>query len=90
MATIESIGSSTRIEGSQLDDREVAQLLSKLHIRQFDTRDEQEVAGYADVMETIFSSFSNIALTENHLNQLHRTFFGIVEMVNGTAAHTKH
>ncbi|MDP3468486.1 MAG: hypothetical protein Q8S11_09140 [Daejeonella sp.] len=53
VATIESIGSSTRIEGSKLSDREVEQLLSKLEIKSFSTRDEQEVAGYADVMDTV-------------------------------------
>ena len=46
VATIESIGSSTRIEGSKLSDREVDRLLSKLEIKSFETRDEQEVAGY--------------------------------------------
>ncbi|MEW8184106.1 MAG: hypothetical protein AB2794_03795, partial [Candidatus Thiodiazotropha endolucinida] len=55
VATIESIGSSTRIEGSKLSDREVDQLLSNIEIKKFDTRDEQEVAGYAEVMETIFA-----------------------------------
>ena len=45
VATIESIGSSTRIEGSKLTDREVERLLTNLEIRQFSTRDEQEVAG---------------------------------------------
>lgn len=49
MATIESIGSSIRIEGSKLSDREVERLLSKLAIKKFETRDEQEVAGYAYV-----------------------------------------
>jgi Fic family protein len=72
VATIESIGSSTRIEGSRLSDREVERLLSNLQIRSFATRDEQEVAGYAEVMELIFSSWPNIALTENHIKQLHR------------------
>lgn len=51
VATIESIGSSTRIEGSKLTDREVERLLGNLEIKQFSTRDEQEVAGYAEVME---------------------------------------
>ena len=51
VATIESIGSSTRIEGSKLSDREVERLLSNLQIKSFATRDEQEVAGYAEVME---------------------------------------
>src|SRR5450759_2554062 len=56
VATIESIGSSTRIEGSKLSDREVEHLLSNLQIQSFATRDEQEVAGYAKVMETVFQS----------------------------------
>jgi Fic family protein len=72
VATIESVGSSTRIEGSKLSDREVEQLLSNLSIKSFASRDEQEVAGYAEVMETIFSSWADIPLTENHLKQLHR------------------
>lgn len=72
VATVESIGSSTRIEGSKLTDREVEQLLGSLEIRRFGTRDEQEVAGYADVMETVFRSWADIPLTENYIKQLHR------------------
>ena len=64
VATIESIGSSTRIEGSKLTDREVERLLGNLEIKRFGTRDEQEVAGYADVMETVFRSWSEIPVTE--------------------------
>src|ERR1035441_3774283 len=72
VATIESIGSSTRIEGSKLTDREVERLLSNLEIRKFSSRDEQEVAGYAEVMETVFRAWSEIPVTENHIKQLHR------------------
>ena len=54
VATIESVGSSTRIEGAKLSDREVEALLSNLEIKEFKSRDEEEVAGYADVMETVF------------------------------------
>ena len=72
VAMIESIGSSTRIEGSQLSDREVEQLLSKLDIKKFDSRDEQEVAGYAETMDAVFHSYADIPITENHLKQLHR------------------
>jgi Fic family protein len=72
VATIESIGSSTRIEGSRLSDRDVERLLSNLRIGSFATRDEQEVAGYAAVMETVFAHFDGITLTENHIKQLHR------------------
>lgn len=72
VATIESIGSSTRIEGSKLSDREIEQLLASLQIRSFESRDEQEVAGYAEVMETVFKSWADIPITENYIKQLHR------------------
>ncbi len=72
VATIESVGSSTRIEGSKLSDREVAQLLSNLGIKSFANRDEQEVAGYADLMDLVFSSWQDIPFTENPIKQLHQ------------------
>ncbi len=72
VATIESIGSSTRIEGSKLTDREVERLLSNLAIKSFDTRDEQEVAGYAELMDMVFSSWQDIPFNENHIKQLHQ------------------
>lgn len=72
IATIESIGSSTRIEGSKLNDRAVERLLANLEIKKFSTRDEQEVGGYADVMETVFRAWADIPITENHIKQLHR------------------
>ena len=72
VATIESIGSSTRIEGSKLSDREVEQLLSNLEIKSFATRDEQEVAGYAELMDLVFSSWLDIPFAENHIKQLHQ------------------
>jgi Fic family protein len=71
VATIESIGSSTRIEGSKLSDKEVEVLLGNLSIQQFSTRDEQEVAGYSDVMTLIFENFDIIPLTEGYVQQLH-------------------
>ncbi|HMW89359.1 MAG TPA: Fic family protein [Candidatus Obscuribacter sp.] len=72
VATIESIGSSTRIEGSSLSDREVERLLANLEIQKFESRDEQEVAGYAEVMETVFAAWQHIPINENHIKQLHR------------------
>lgn len=71
VATIESIGSSTRIEGTQLSDRQVEELLSNIKHHSFRSRDEQEVGGYAKVMELIFESYEVIPLTENHIKQLH-------------------
>ena len=79
VATIESIGSSTRIEGSRLTDREVERLLNDLQIKAFATRDEQEVAGYAELMEQVFSSWQHITFTENHIKQLHRDLLAYSE-----------
>jgi Fic family protein len=72
VATIESIGSSTRIEGSKLSDRDVERLLANREIKSFATRDEQEVAGYAEALDLVFRSWEDIAITENHIKQLHR------------------
>lgn len=71
VATIESIGSSTRIEGVTLTDKDVEALLGRLGTESFKSRDEQEVVGYAEVMETIFQNYQLIPLTENYLMQLH-------------------
>jgi len=72
IATIESIGSSTRIEGAKLSNKEIEQLLTGLEAKKFASRDEEEVAGYAEAMETIFANWRDIPLTESHIKQLHR------------------
>ena len=72
LATIESIGSSTRIEGARLSDPEVSALLDGLDVRSFRSRDEQEVAGYAKAMQQIQESFGEIDLTENNIKYLHK------------------
>lgn len=73
VATIESIGSSTRIEGAKLSDAEVEDLLSRaISIQSFRTRDEQEVAGYAEAMDLVFEAYADMRLTENHVRQLHQ------------------
>jgi len=89
VATIESIGSSTRIEGSKLSDREVEQLLSNLEIKSFATRDEQEVAGYAELMDLVFSSWQDIPFTENHIKQLHQSCCATARRTAGIAATTR-
>jgi Fic family protein len=71
VATIESIGSSTRIEGSKLSDAQVEAILGRLQQQAFENRDEQEVAGYAEVMDAVFDSHDSIALSENYIKQLH-------------------
>lgn len=73
VATVESVGSSTRIEGAKLSDAQVETLLSNLSSTLFKTRDEQEVAGYAEAMDLVFQSYEDLHLTENHIRQLHQT-----------------
>jgi len=64
IATIESAGSSTRIEGAKLTDAEVEKLLSGMETTSFASRDEQEVAGYADAMDMIFDGHDAVTLTD--------------------------
>jgi Fic family protein len=71
VATIESIGSSTRIEGAALTDREVEAFLRKGNAKTFDTRDQQEVAGYALVCSEVCDHYNSIPFTENAIKQLH-------------------
>jgi Fic family protein len=71
VATIESVGSSTRIEGVKLSNAQVEALLRGVKSYSFRSRDEQEVGGYAEVMETIFASYKDISISENYVKQLH-------------------
>jgi Fic family protein len=72
IATIESIGSSTRIEGATLSDQEVQDLLKNIKITGLKSRDEQEVIGYYDVLELIYDNYSEIKLSESYIKQLHQ------------------
>ncbi|MGD8845826.1 MAG: Fic family protein [Desulfobacteraceae bacterium] len=72
IATIESVGSSTRIEGAKMTDQEVEALLTGIDISSFQSRDEQEVAGYAEAINLVFDAYDQIPISENHIKQLHR------------------
>lgn len=72
ITTIESIGSSTRIEGATLTDKEIKELLNDIKITKLKTRDEQEVIGYYDTLEIIYENYDNIRLSENYIKQLHQ------------------
>jgi len=71
IATIESTGSSTRIEGSKLTDKEVEKLLASVKITKFESRDQQEVVGYYDTLEVILENYEAIEITERYIHQLH-------------------
>ncbi len=72
IATIESVGSSTRIEGATLTDQEVKELLENISISNLKSRDEQEVIGYYEVLALIYDHYSDIKLSESYIKQLHQ------------------
>jgi Fic family protein len=68
---ITSTGASNRIEGNQLSDAEVETLYRNLRNQKFRTRDQQEVGGYLESMEFVFSHFTELKITESMILQLH-------------------
>lgn len=72
IVTIESIGSSTRIEGATLTDQEVQDLLKNIKVTKLKTRDEQEVIGYYEVLELIYEHYTDIRLSKSYIKQLHQ------------------
>ncbi len=72
VATIESVGSSNRIEGNRLTDEQVEELFRHINKQSFQSRDEEEIAGYADLINIIFESYDDIPLSENYIKQLHQ------------------
>lgn len=72
IATVRSVGASTRIEGSKMTDDEVAVLIEKLSISKLEERDEQEVIGYFETLETIAENFESITISENQIKNLHK------------------
>ena len=69
---ITSTGASTRIEGSEMSDAEVARFLRGITTKPPKNRDEEEVAGYADLTGRIFENYKKIRLTEGYILQLHK------------------
>jgi Fic family protein len=68
---ITSTGASTRIEGAKMIDEEIARFLRGLKTKTPVSRDEQEVAGYADLIGRIFDNYKTITLSENWILQFH-------------------
>ena len=72
IATVRSVGASTRIEGSKMTDDEVAVLIEKLSISKLEERDQQEVMGYFEALDTIAENFESIDITESQIKNLHK------------------
>jgi len=71
IATVRSVGASTRIEGSHLSDKEVEILIENLEINKLTERDQQEVVGYYETLNLIGESYRDIPVAESSLKQLH-------------------
>jgi Fic family protein len=71
VATVESVGASTRIEGAEVSDAEVEQILKGIKIDSFRARDEAEVRGYGDLLNLVFSDWRTLPLSENYIKQMH-------------------
>lgn len=73
IATVQSVGASTRIEGSKLTNDEIQVLLFKnLKIDKLEERDRQEVVGYFQALDTISESFADIRVSEGDVKNLHK------------------
>ena len=71
VATVRSVGASTRIEGSKMTDEEVEALLKEIDITKLHDRDSQEVAGYFEVLDIISESYQDIMISESGIKNLH-------------------
>lgn len=69
---VTSTGASTRIEGAKLSDEDVEQFIRGLSLQRFTDRDKQEVQGYFELLENVFTSWKHIPFTEGVIKQLHR------------------
>jgi len=73
IATVQSVGASTRIEGSKLTNDEIQVLLfENLKIDKLADRDQQEVVGYFQALDTISESFADIRVSEGDVKYLHK------------------
>jgi len=71
IATVRSVGASTRIEGSKMSDQEVEVLLQEIDITKLVDRDAQEVVGYFEALDLISESYVDIPVSESSLKNLH-------------------
>lgn len=68
---IESVGASTRIEGTRMDNEDIELLISNLKKTKLTTVDQQEVVGYYEVLKFIESEYLSINLNDTSIKQMH-------------------
>lgn len=85
IAKIQSTEASNAIEGIVTTNTRIKQLVTKKTTPK--NRDEQEIAGYRDVLGIIHESFDAISITTNYILQLHKILYS--HMNNPVAGRTK-
>lgn len=85
IAKIQSTEASNAIEGIVTTNARIKQLVEEKTTPK--NRDEQEIAGYRDVLNIIHESFDAIPITPNYILQLHKIMYS--HMNNPMAGRTK-
>ena len=85
IAKIQSTEASNAIEGIVTTNTRIRQLVEEKTTPR--NRDEQEIAGYRDVLNLIHESFDVIPVTQNYILQLHKILYS--HMNNPMAGRTK-
>lgn len=85
IAKIQSTEASNAIEGIVTTNTRIRQLVEEKTTPK--NRDEQEIAGYRDVLNVIHESFDAIPITKNYILQLHKMLYS--HMNNPVAGKTK-
>ena len=85
IAKIQSTEASNAIEGIITTNTRIRQLVEERTAPK--NRDEQEIAGYRDVLNIIHESFDAIPITKNYILQLHKIMYS--HMNNPLAGQTK-
>ena len=85
IAKVQSTEASNAIEGIVTTNTRIRQLVEEKTTPK--NRDEQEIAGYRDVLNIIHESFDAIPITRNYILQLHKILYS--HMNNPIAGQTK-
>ena len=85
IAKIQSTEASNAIEGIRTTNTRIRQLVEEKTTPR--NRDEQEIAGYRDVLNLIYENFDAIPVTQNYILQLHKILYN--HMNNPMAGRTK-
>jgi Fic family protein len=72
IATVESVAASTRIEGADVTNAEVASILGGLTLEPMRSRDASEVRGYSDLLTLVYDESPRLPITENYIKQMHK------------------